>query len=148
MQTAVATQNANRQTISRTRSSVRCSTRLSRSSWLTGRRADAMAGRRAVSARRALAHVAFHGGGLVLGAPGRGRCLGTAAVARGRLAALVVAVLARDRVLELAHAVAELLAQPRQALGAEDEQHDHQHDDQLSGSDAVEHVSLLTRGAQ
>src|SRR4051794_18927305 len=109
MHTPVATQNASRHTISRTRSSVRCSTRLSRSSWPTGRRADAMAGRRAVSARRALAHVAFHGGGFALGPPERSRGLGPAAVARGRVADLVVAVLARDRVLELAHAAAELL---------------------------------------
>ena len=38
-----------------------------------------------------------------------------------------------ERVLELAHARAELAAQPRQPLGPEDQQHDDEDDDQLGG---------------
>src|SRR3712207_8719438 len=44
---------------------------------------------------------------------------------------VLVTAAAGDGVLELAHARAELAAEPRKALGAEDQEHDHQDDDQL-----------------
>jgi len=43
----------------------------------------------------------------------------------------IASALARDRVLELAHPAPELAPQPRQALGPEHEQEDHEHDQQL-----------------
>jgi hypothetical protein len=76
--------------------------------------------------------------------------LGLAAVRR--LVALVVvlvvvaAALAADRVLELAHAGAELLAEARKPLGAEDEQDDHQKDDQLCWSDVGHRETPLVVG--
>src|SRR3954454_12363217 len=133
MQTLVAAMKATRQTTMRTRSSVRCSTRLSRSSWPTWRSAVAMVRRCGYLARSALANdLAVNRRLLALGAPQRR--LGLAAI-RAVVVFVVVAALAADRLLELTHSGAELLAQTGQPLGPENEEHDHQHDDQLHGTD-------------
>src|ERR1700754_2181293 len=102
MQTPVAAMNATRQTMIRTRSSVRCSTRLSRSSCPICRRAAAMLSRYALT-RRALADdLALERGRL-------GRVgLGERRADVGVFLVVVVVVLAGDRILELAHAGAEL----------------------------------------
>src|SRR3954447_2855468 len=134
MQTLVAAMKATRQTTMRTRSSVRCSTRLSRSSWPTWRSAVAMVRRCGYLARSALANdLAFERRLLALGAPQRR--LGLAAIRAVVIVVVVIAALAADRLLELAHSGAELLAQAGQPLGAENEEHDHQNDDQLHGTD-------------
>src|SRR5690349_7158901 len=134
MQTPVAAMKATRQTTMRTRSSVRCSTRLSRSSWPTWRNAVAMVRRCGYLAGRALAHdLALERRLLALGtAESR---LGGPAVRAIVFVVVVVAALAADRILALAHSGAELLAQAGPPLGAEDEEHDHQNDDQLHGTD-------------
>src|SRR4051794_22003866 len=108
--------------MSRVRSSSRCSMRLSRSSWPTGRTTPIRApvalsgvgarGGLILPARLAGDHLGLRRGGIELGA---GRTL------RGRVhgLAIVVAVLvlAGDRVLELAHARAELPAEAGKPLG-------------------------------
>src|SRR4051794_39078694 len=110
MQTPVAAKKATRQTTMRTRSSVRCSTRLSRSSWPTWRSAVAMV--------RGCDYLA--GGALAndLAVKRRLLALGTAQRRLGRLAigaivvvviVVVAAALAADRLLELTHSGAELL---------------------------------------
>src|SRR5689334_24895203 len=107
--------------MSRLRSSSRWSTRLSRSSWPMGRRRRLKRAPECGSGVRAR-------GGLVLRARLARHDLGLRGgaiemlLAHGRLLAALVAVLvlAGDRVLELAHARAELPSEPRQALGAED----------------------------
>src|SRR4051812_42190138 len=113
--------------------------RLRRSSWPTGRTTP--------MARAALSGVRARGG-LVLPARlagddfglGRGRVeLGGRRALRGRLdlvPVVVVLVLARDRVLELAHPRAELPAEAGKPLRAEDEEDDQQEDRQLEGSNA------------
>src|SRR5919201_1839690 len=121
--------------MSRLRSSSRCSTRLSRSSWPIGRRRlkRAPGWRSGVRAR----------GGLILRAALARHDLGIGGrtvellLAHGRLLATLVAVLvlAGQRVLELAHARAELAPEPGQALGPEDDEHDEQDDPQLEGAD-------------
>jgi len=62
---------------------------------------------------------------------------------------VVVVGLARDRVLELAHARAELAPQAGQALRPEDQQHDPEHDQKLEGTDGFEdgeaHTTVPTR---
>ena len=80
----------------------------------------------------------------------RGRCRPRAAPARPRdaratastlrrssscIVVVTALVRTRDRLLELAHAGAELPAETRQALGAEDDEHDRQDDGDLQGSD-------------
>src|SRR5262245_31513456 len=108
MQKPVAAMKATRQTTMRTRSSVRCSTRLSRSSWPTWRSAVAMVRRCGYLAGGALADdLALERRLLALGtAQGR---LGRPAV--GAIVVIVVVVvaaaLAADRLLELAHSGAE-----------------------------------------
>jgi len=78
---------------------------------------------------------------LALGPPQRG--LGAAALRRTVVVLVVVivfaAALAADRVLELAHPAPQLAPQAGEALGPEDQEHDHQDDDQLGRSDGVEH---------
>src|SRR5690349_9835800 len=103
MQTPVAAMKATRQTTMRTRSSVRCSTRLSRSSWPTWRSAVAMVRRCGYLARRALANdLAVNRRLLALGAAERG--LGVATIlAIVSVIVVVVAALAADRILELTH---------------------------------------------
>ena len=132
---------------------------LSRSSWSIGRitgtawpsRQRARLARPAISRRcgsrrsaraarrRSRPRCSSSAGGDLLGRPASSRAL-LALAAEGSLGAsssssLVVLVLAGDRVLELAHPAAELPPEPGQPLGAEDEQHDHQHDRQLEWSD-------------
>src|SRR6478752_3081868 len=121
-------------TIRRVRSSSRCSTIVRRSSWPTGRIRDGVA----VAIRPC--SVLFRArSGLVLrtrltaddlGLGDRGLD-GLAAVGRAAVVVLVVVLraLAGDRVLELAHAGAELTPESREPLGAEDDQHDEQDDD-------------------
>src|SRR4051794_23132631 len=116
--------NTTMQKISRLRSSSRCSTRLRRSSWRIGRRVVA-------TPRPAL--LALLGDDLVRG--GRRRLLLGAAERAG---VVVLVRLAGDRVLELAHARAELAAEGRQSLGTEDQKHDPEHDQQLEGPDGLE----------
>src|SRR4051794_4047486 len=98
--------------MSRVRSSSRCSTRLSRSSWPTGRRRD-------IAARRPRSGGVRARGGLVLRARLAGHDLGLGGggvevlvayrlVATHVLVVVVALVLAGDRVLELAHAGPEL----------------------------------------
>src|SRR5437773_1764474 len=120
--------------MSRVRSSSRCSTMLSRSSYPTGRRRampprTAQPGLRLGARGRALLAlpVGRHDLGLV------GRVLERRRGALGRLVvvAAVVLVLAGDGVLELAHPRAELAAEARKALGPKDEQHDHEDDHEL-----------------
>src|SRR6185436_6629179 len=95
-------------------------------------------------------------GGLVLPARlaghdlgfGRGRVdrglLGAVGGLAERVAILVVVlVLAGDGVLELAHPGAELTAQPRKALGAEDDENDEEDDPQLERSDARHATNVL-----
>src|SRR5689334_4686342 len=102
MQTAVAPMNATRQTTMRTRSSVRCSTRFSRSSWPTWRNAVAMVKRCGYLAGGALADdLALERRLLALGTPQRR--LGGLAIGAILVVIVVAAALARDRVLELAH---------------------------------------------
>src|ERR671931_206187 len=59
----------------------------------------------------------------------------------GRLRPLVV--LARDRVLELAHPPAQGLAHLGEALRAEDEEDDDQQDRELPGSDPTWHATSI-----
>src|SRR5262249_17792593 len=146
MHNAVVAASASSEMMIRTRSSVRCSTRLSRSSWETGRSLRAMEPQmtRALARGTLADDLALERSLLALGAPERGLDLAPVGGAvRAALAVLVVVVLvlATDRVLELAHPRTELLAQAGQALGPEDQEHDHQNDDQLHGSD-VGHRSL------
>ena len=110
---------------------------------------------RAARARRAAArhdHAERRG---VRGAGGRGaRRAGDAAGQlvrlggdgdrRGRLVLVVRA--AAERLLEPAHALADGLAGLGEALGAEDDQGDHEHDDEFHGSDAEWHGGCAQRG--
>src|SRR3954452_19978165 len=127
--------------MSRVRSSSRCSMRLSRSSWPTGRttpivRPAALSGIGArggliLAARLAGYHLGLRRGGVELRA--RRTLLG----GPDRVAVLVVVlVLAGDGVLELAHARPELPAEAGEPLGAEDDEHDEEDDPQLERSDA------------
>jgi hypothetical protein len=54
---------------------------------------------------------------------------------------MVIAVLAGDGVLELAHARAQLPAEGGQPLGAEDDQHDDEHDHEFEWADAARHAA-------
>src|SRR3954453_5619318 len=106
---------------------------------------------RAGPAARGLAAEGLGGRGLrVLGARLRRTRRGHR---RSRLDVVVLVVLAaivaRDRLLELAHAAPELAPEPGQALGSEDHQHDGQNDQELPGADAaVEHGHSLVRAGQ
>jgi hypothetical protein len=53
---------------------------------------------------------------------------------------VVVLVLAGDRAFELADAFAQAVAELRQAFGAEHDQRDDEHDDDLKGADISEHL--------
>src|SRR4051794_14014530 len=89
-------------------------------------------------ARGALAHdVAFERRAFALGTPERGLDLLAIVLAILGVEIVVVAlvVLARDRLFELAHTRAELAAKAGQALGTENQERDHQHDDQLGCTD-------------
>src|SRR4051812_29257515 len=98
-QSASATPNANSEPTSRERSSVRWSTTVSRSSWETGG-----LGRRATGAQLPLgALLARGGGGLALAV----HCAGAGRVGGALPGGQLVAVVARHRVLELAHPAAE-----------------------------------------
>src|SRR4051812_39628649 len=144
------------QTINRLRSSSRCSTRLSRSSWPIGLmlmpaapvRGRARGPGSRPPARRRLVPLARRGPRHVrlrrervsgLGAHELGATPGCR-----RVVVLVVARLAGDRVLELAHAAAELLAEAGKPLGTEDHQNDDQDDDELEGTD-VGHLRMAFR---
>ena len=84
-----------------------------------------------------LAIVALGGRGLDL------RRLGGLRGLAERVRGLVVLVLARDGVLELAHAGPELLPQAGEPLGPEDEEHDHQDDGELQRSDRGHRVKRI-----
>src|SRR4051794_20773324 len=66
----------------------------------------------------------------------------------GRGVVLVVAVVAADRVLELAHSAAERLTDLRKPLGSEYEQCDDEHDDQLTRPDVVERHGTFPFGGR
>jgi hypothetical protein len=83
--------------------------------------------------------VLLWGDGLVLGCGARRRVL-VVVIGCGELRRLVVVVLAAgDRVLELAHAGTQRLAQSGQLLGPEDDEHDDEHDGEFEWSDAKWH---------
>src|SRR5918998_3252450 len=107
-QSAKAAPNATSEMMIRVRSSSRCSTSVRRSSKLTAR-------------ARAKELSLVLGDYLALDLVGLGRALDL------RLAVLLV-VLARDRVLELPHPGPERLAQLREPLRPEDDQGDHEDD--------------------
>src|SRR3954449_68503 len=109
-QSASATPKATSETTIRVRSSSRCSTTVSRSSWVTGFSF-------AMGARVSLQLLSF----------------------------LFLVVLASHRILELAHATAERLAEPGQTLRPEDHEHDDEDDDQLKWAD-VRHVLIVECG--
>src|SRR5437762_4731991 len=99
--------------MSRDRSSSRCSTRLTLSSWRRRRGSRAIV----LLAGDPLALL-----GLRLGLSVRRARRGRSGLRQLRLLELVVAVVARNRVLELPHTAAERTAHLRQPLGPEDEQ--------------------------
>src|SRR3954453_17729680 len=124
--------------MSRERSSSRWSTRLRRSSWPTGRTRPVPGWRPpGIGARGGLV-LAARLAGDDLGLSGGRIELGRRRPLRRRLqpVVVVVLVLARDRVLELAHARPELPAQAGEPLRAEDDENDEEDDPQLEGSDA------------
>src|SRR6266498_2706625 len=128
-QRARATAKVSSETTSRVRSSSRCSTMERRSSWLTGRKraiayapAWALAAGLAAAGRlplalcllvRRLRRCGRRGRGLLRRRSGLAACL---RVSRG-LQFLALLILAGDRVLELAHPLAQSPAQLRQTLG-------------------------------
>src|SRR5262249_5127533 len=100
--------------IRRVRSSPRCSTSVTSSPWRS---------------RRGKALMFLAGGWPVVG---------------GRRRNLARVVLAADRVLELAHALAERPSHFREPLGAEHEQGDDQDDDETSDTDLRHTLSLAS----
>src|SRR5258707_1685200 len=132
-QRASATPKAAAQTMSRLRSSSRCSTRLRRSSWETGPM------RRDIPDR-----------------PPSGSLIGDRLLRRGSLARaglrpgrrrgplVLIVVLAADRAAELADSPAQRATQLRQAFRTEHHQGDYQDDDYLEGTDVSKHRPMVT----
>src|SRR3984885_12047284 len=122
---ARATAKITRQTTSRWRSSSRCSTRLSWSSWLTAR---TRRGRGAIErasgffVRDDLCRVGFGPGGRRPTAPPPGALRLPDRLPVGVFDGVVVLVLAGARAFELADAFAQAVAELRKAFGAEHDQ--------------------------
>src|SRR4051812_40222368 len=141
-QSPSATPNAPSMMMMRVRSSSRCSTRLSRSSWPIGRMRRATEGG-APTPLGGVGGLGGAGGRRLLvrrGRDGRGRRDGGGLLGVPLLELLVV-VVAGHGVLELAHAAPERAAEVGQPLGPENQEHDDQDDDDLDGAD-VRHGKL------
>src|SRR5882757_6407368 len=139
-QSARATAKTTRQTTRRWRSSSRCSTRLSWSSWETARTRRGIPPASAVFVvdHLGLGRLDRDGGRLLLDRSG-GRLRRADRLHVVVIVVVVVLVLAGDRLFELANPFAEAVSQLRQAFGTEHDQSDDEDDDDLEGADVSKH---------